>query len=52
MSNTKVQELAVHSISGQGSHMLAAMARSNALAVLPDGEGCQPGDPVDLLLLH
>ena len=45
-------ELAAHSISGQGSHMLAAMARSNALAVLPDGEGCQPGDPVDLLLLH
>ena len=45
-------ELAAHSISGQGSHMLAAMARSNALAVLPDGEGCQPGDPVDLLLLQ
>ena len=32
--------------------MLAAMARSNALAVLPDGDGCQPGDPVDLLLLR
>ena len=45
-------ELAAHSISGQGSHMLAAMARSNALAVLPDGDGCQPGDPVDLLLLQ
>jgi len=45
-------ELAAYSISGQGSHMLAAMARSNALAVLPDGDGCQVGDPVDLLLLH
>jgi molybdopterin molybdotransferase len=45
-------ELAAYSISGQGSHMLAAMARSNALAVLPDGDGCQAGDPVDLLLLH
>lgn len=45
-------ELVAYSISGQGSHMLAAMARSNALAVLPDGDGCQAGDPVDLLLLH
>ncbi len=45
-------ELVAYSISGQGSHMLAAMARSNALAVLPDGDGCQVGDAVNLLLLH
>ena len=44
-------ELAVHSISTRLPHA-CCLARSNALAVLPDGEGCQPGDPVDLLLLH
>ena len=36
---------------GQGSHQLSAMAASNALAMLPDGPGVAPGDPVDLLLL-
>ena len=41
----------VYPMSGQGAHMLAAMARSNALAVLPDGEGCEAGGQVDVLLL-
>jgi len=41
----------VYPVSGQGSHMLASMARSNALAVLPDGEGCEAGEQVDVLLL-
>ena len=41
----------VYPMSGQGSHMLASMARSNALAVLPDGEGCEAGGQVDVLLL-
>ncbi len=36
---------------GQGSHQLSAMAASNALAMLPDGDGARIGDPVDLLLL-
>jgi molybdopterin molybdotransferase len=36
---------------GQGSHQLAAMASSNALAILPDGVGIEAGDTVDLLLL-
>jgi len=36
---------------GQGSHQLAAMAASNALAVLPDGEGVGAGGGVELLLL-
>jgi len=41
----------VYPVSGQGSHMLASMARSNALAVLPDGEGCKAGEQVDVLFL-
>lgn len=36
---------------GQGSHQLAAMASSNALAIIPDGDGIEAGDTVDLLLL-
>lgn len=36
---------------GQGSHQLSAMAASNALAMLPNGDGAQIGDPIDLLLL-
>ena len=39
------------SAGGQGSHQLAAMAASNALAVLPDGDGVGAGEGVDLLLL-
>ncbi len=27
------------------------MAAANALAILPDGEGVQPGDDVDVMLL-
>jgi len=41
----------VHSAGGQGSHHLGAMAASNALAVLPDGDGVRAGDEVDALLL-
>jgi molybdopterin molybdotransferase len=33
----------------QGSHQLTAMARANALAVLPDGEGVDAGDRVDVI---
>jgi molybdenum cofactor synthesis domain-containing protein len=36
---------------GQGSHQLAAMAAANGLAVLPDGDGVEPGGTVDVLLL-
>ncbi|MGH9081608.1 MAG: molybdopterin molybdotransferase MoeA [Acidimicrobiales bacterium] len=35
---------------GQGSHQLYAMARANALVVLPDGDGVDAGDPVRMLL--
>lgn len=35
----------------QASHMLHAMADSNALAIVPDGEGISAGDRVDVLLL-
>ena len=41
----------VRSAGGQGSHMLLAMARSNALALLPDGTGVQPGGNVDVMFL-
>ncbi|HAY65790.1 MAG TPA: molybdopterin molybdenumtransferase MoeA, partial [Acidimicrobiaceae bacterium] len=44
-------ELIVTPMSGQGSHMLASMARANALAILPDGEGCKEGETVQVLLL-
>jgi molybdopterin molybdotransferase len=43
--------LAVRSAGGQGSHQLAAVARANALAVLPDGDGADAGHEVRLLLL-
>jgi molybdopterin biosynthesis enzyme len=36
---------------GQDSHMLRVMAQSNALALLPDGEGVRAGEPVEVLLL-
>ena len=35
----------------QGSHQLAAQAASNALAVLPDGEGIAPGGDVEVLMV-
>lgn len=41
----------VRPAAGQGSHMLRAMALSNALAVLPDGEGTQPGGNIKVMLL-
>jgi molybdopterin molybdotransferase len=36
---------------GQGSHQLLAMARANALAVVPDGDGVASGEELDVLLL-
>jgi molybdopterin molybdotransferase len=41
----------VRSSGGQGSHQLGAMARADGLAVLPDGEGVDAGDPVAVVLL-
>jgi molybdenum cofactor synthesis domain-containing protein len=35
---------------GQGSHQLTAMARANALAVLPDGPGVEDGERVDAIV--
>jgi molybdenum cofactor synthesis domain-containing protein len=37
-------------MAGQDSHQLLAMAEANALAVLPDGDGIDPGGRVDVLL--
>jgi molybdopterin biosynthesis enzyme len=39
------------SAGGQESHLLRAMARANALALLPDGVGVAAGGDVELLLL-
>lgn len=41
----------VRSAGGQGSHQLTAMASANALAVLPDGDGCDLGDEVTIMYL-
>lgn len=43
--------LHVRSSGGQGSHLLRAMALSNALALLPDGDGVEAGGTVKVLLL-
>jgi molybdopterin molybdotransferase len=43
--------LRVRSAGGQGSHQLGAMARADALAVLPDGDGVAAGDTVAVVLL-
>lgn len=43
--------LRVRSAGGQGSHQLSAMARANALAILPDGTGVHEGERVEVLLL-
>ena len=43
--------LRVEMSGGQGSHMLRVMAQSNALALLPDGDGIGAGEPVDIILL-
>jgi len=41
----------VRSSGAQGSHVLSAMARANALALLPDGEGVEAGGTVEVMLL-
>ena len=43
--------LHVRSSGGQGSHLLRAMALSNALALLPDGDGVAEGGTVKVILL-
>jgi molybdopterin biosynthesis enzyme len=41
--------LHARSAGGQGSHQLAAMAAANALAVLPDGDGVNAGDDLEVI---
>lgn len=43
--------LHVRPLRGQGSHQLSAMARADALAVLPDGDGVAAGERTEVLLL-
>jgi molybdenum cofactor synthesis domain-containing protein len=41
----------VRAVGGQGSHQLAATARAQALAIVPDGHGVAPGGSVDVIVL-
>ena len=41
----------IKSAGNQGSHQLTGMAEANALAVIPDGEGVEPGLPVQFFFL-
>jgi molybdenum cofactor synthesis domain-containing protein len=41
----------VRSVGAQGSHQLAATSLADAIAIVPDGDGIQPGDPVTAMLL-
>ncbi|HSB87217.1 MAG TPA: hypothetical protein VLD86_12945, partial [Ilumatobacteraceae bacterium] len=41
----------VRSVGAQGSHQLAATSLADALAVVPDGSGIEPGGSVVTLLL-
>ncbi|HTJ73740.1 MAG TPA: gephyrin-like molybdotransferase Glp [Acidimicrobiales bacterium] len=43
--------LHVRTSGGQGSHMLRAMALANALALLPDGDGVDAGEIVNVMVL-
>jgi molybdenum cofactor synthesis domain-containing protein len=43
--------LEARSAGSQGSHNLTAMAAANGLAVVPDGDGIEPGGAVDVLLV-
>ena len=42
----------VRSAGGQGSHQLSSLAAANGLAVLPDGNGVDIGESVELMRLH
>jgi molybdopterin molybdotransferase len=44
-------ELVAASAGGQASNVLSAMASSDGLALLPDGEGVAAGESVDVLRL-
>ena len=41
----------VRPVGGQGSHQLVATAAATALAVVPDGDGVEAGNPVDVIAL-
>ncbi len=41
----------VASVGAQGSHQLAATSLANALAIVPDGDGIEPGGSVTTMLL-
>jgi molybdenum cofactor synthesis domain-containing protein len=43
-------ELRVRTAGGQGSHQLSAMARANALVVLPDGDGIDAGEQAQAIV--
>lgn len=44
--------LHARSAGGQGSNLLTSMARADGFAMVADGDGVAPGEPVDVLLLR
>ncbi|HEY5104998.1 MAG TPA: gephyrin-like molybdotransferase Glp [Acidimicrobiales bacterium] len=43
--------LHVKSVARQGSHLLNAIAAANAIAIVPDGEGLDTGEEVDVMII-
>lgn len=41
----------IRSVGAQGSHQLAATSLADAIAIVPDGDGIEPGGSVDTMLL-
>jgi molybdopterin molybdotransferase len=41
----------IRSVGAQGSHQLAATSLADAIAIVPDGDGIEPSDPVTVMLL-
>jgi UTP--glucose-1-phosphate uridylyltransferase/molybdopterin molybdotransferase len=41
----------ISSVGAQGSHQLAATSLADAIAIVPDGDGIQPGGSVATMLL-
>jgi molybdopterin biosynthesis enzyme len=41
----------VRSVGAQGSHQLAATSLADAIAIVPDGDGIEPGGSVTAMLL-
>jgi len=52
LTRDQAGELEVRSAGGQGSHHTSAMANADALAMIPDGDGVEAGEWVDVIALN